>query len=239
MMVQSALLDTTRDVDADLCRNIVSLRQTADLFDDLSDGDPQLSRTAAAAEMRVKAALPGGVIARGFLYSTAIEYPFASEPYLRSRYGDGSYGVWYGAIDMDTSIYETAYHMIQDELRIAGLDEDIVRERAVYDVRCRAVLIDVSKKRDSHPDLVAEDYTFTQSLGRRLVNEGHPGLLAPSARRDGTTAAIFNSKVLSNPRVRCYLTYRFSPRYRTVHIERTPGTPYLALRYRDGRLSLV
>ena len=42
MMAQPALLDTTRDVDADLCRNIVSLRQTADLFDDLSDGDPQL-----------------------------------------------------------------------------------------------------------------------------------------------------------------------------------------------------
>ncbi len=230
------LFDRTRDVNSDLCRNIVSLRQTVDLFDDLTDGEPRLSQVATAAEMRVKAAIPSGVIARGFHYTTAVEYPFVTEPYLHSRYGNGTYGVWYGATDAQTTVYETVYHMIQDELQIDGLDEEVFRERAVYDVHCQAVLIDLSDKRESHPDLIADHYAFTQSLAQRLVDEGHPGLLAPSARCEGTVAALFNIKVLRNPRIKYYLLYRFNPGTRTVVVERTPGIPELVLHYRDGRL---
>lgn len=238
-MAQADLFDTTRDLDGNLCRNIVSLRQAVDLFDDLTDGEPRLSEVAIAAEMRVKAAIPGGVIARSCYYTTAVEYPFVTEPYLQTRYGDGTYGVWYGALDVDTSIYETAFHMIQDERNIEGLDEEVIRERAVYDVHCRAVLIDLSAKRQSHPALVNDDYVYTQQLARRLVEEGHPGLLAPSARCQGITAAVFNIKVLSDPRIRCYLLYRFDPRNNTVSVERTPGDPQCVLQFSSGQLHAV
>ena len=213
------LFDTTRDFDDDLVRNIVSLRTSQDLFDDLTDNIPRRSAVATAAEMRVKSDIPGGVIARGFHYTTAIEYPFVTEPYLRSRYGDGRFGVWYGALDERTSIYETAYHMIQDEGRIEGLTTAIVRERAVYDVHCRAILVDLSGKRESHPEIIADNYAKTQAIGQRVALEGHPGLLAPSARCDGVTAAIFNIKVLSKAQVRRYLTYRYLPRARAVVVE--------------------
>ena len=145
----------------------------------------------------------------------------------------------YGADTAETSIYETVYHMIQDELKIEMLDEQIVRERAVYDVRCQAILLDLSAKRDSHPELVADHYTFTQTLAKRIVTEGHPGLLAPSARCAGTVAASFNINVLSDPRTRFYLNYRLIPATRTVYVERSPGKPQLILQLRDGRLHTV
>lgn len=228
-----SLFDTTRNFEGDLLRNIVSLRVSQDLFDDLTDGIPRRSAIATAAEMRVKSAIPVGVIARGFHYTTAIEYPF-TEPYMRTRYGDGSYGVWYGALDEPTSIYETVYHMVQDESRIVGLDEEIKRERAVYDVRCDAILIDFSTKRLSHPELLGNDYGPTQAIGQRLAREGHPGLLAPSARCDGTSAAIFNIGVLSNPRLKHYLTYRYLPKEQTVVVEN--GATHTRISVRDGVL---
>ncbi len=234
--MSDALFDTTRDLDAALCRNIVSLRTTVDLFDDLTEGDAQRSAVAAQAEMRVKALLPSGVVARGFHYTTAIEYPFVTEPYLRSRYGDGTHGVWYGALDAETTIFETAYHMIQDEGRIAGLDEEVQRERAVYDVRCLAILIDLSAKRVSHPHLIEEDSAQTHAIAQRLIREGHPGLLAPSARCAGTTAAIFNIAVLSDPRLKYYLTYRYAPRTQTVLVEREVGKPLYRLIQQGGIL---
>lgn len=223
------LFDTNRDINGSLYRNIVSLRESADLYDDLTEGDTDLHQVAAAAEMRVKQDIPPGLIDRGFHYTTAIAYPFEHEPYLSSRYGDGSYGVWYGSLETDTTMVETAHHMIQDENNIEGINEIIVRERAVYTVHCHAVVIDLSGKRASHPGLIAEDYGVTQPIGRRLQNEGQPGLLAPSARRaEGINTVIFNPAVLSNPQLFFYLTYRFDPRSQTVEIEREQGEVLMA-----------
>ena len=232
--MDATLLDTTCDFDGDLCRNIVSLRTAKDVFADLAGNDSELSRTAQAAEMRVKVHIPPSVIARGFHYTTAIEYPFATEPYLRSRYGDGTFGVWYGALETETTYAETAYHMIIDESRLEGVNEVVVRERALYHVHCRALLTDLSAKRASHPELVRDDYTDTLALARRLVSEGHPGLLAPSARCDGTSAAIFNRTVLNNPRLQYFLTYRYTPHQQAVLVERLPGQPLLRYQLREG-----
>ncbi len=226
------LFTSSRDLNQDVFRNIVSLRESVDIYDDLADGDPDLSTIAFAAERRVKAALPPGIINRGFHYTTAITYPFAAEPYLVSRYGDGSYGVWYGSMDTETTLAETAHHMIQDESNIEGLDQIIVRERAVYTVLCNAILIDLSGKRERHPELASENYGLTHQIGQRLNREGQPGLLAPSARRQGgINTVIFNPDVLYDPRLRFYLTYRFDPASRSVEIERHPGVIFA--RYPD------
>ena len=129
-------------------RNIVSLREQQDLFDDLTEGNSELSAIAIEAEARVKENIPLGFIERGFHYSQAIGYPFETQPFMASRYGDGTFGVWYGSVDsLETSIFETAYHMIHDELNIFGLREIVVRERAVYLVFCEGILIDLMGER--------------------------------------------------------------------------------------------
>jgi len=232
MMARPSLFDKTRDFDGDAYRNIVSLRESEDLFSDLSGGDEQLSAIAAAAEMRVKSGIPTGLVQRGFHYTTSITYPFEHEPYLRTRYGNGSFGVWCGALAVDTTIRETAFHMVKEEAGIEGNHGPIIRERAVYLVCCRALLIDLSGKGKTFPDLVAEDYGLTQQIGERLHQEGHPGLLAPSARHEGGTNLVaLTPTVLSNPRSFCYLTYSCDPVQRTVSVERLPGEILTTLKF--------
>jgi hypothetical protein len=218
------IFSKSTDFNQDVYRNIVSLRESRDLFDDLTDGDPVLSSLAIEAEARVKENIPKGLIERGYHYSQAIGYPFETQHFMASRYGDGKFGVWYGSADrMETTIFESSFHMIQDESNIEGLNEIVVRERAVYLIHCEAILFDIVGKEKAFPQLVANDYSFTQAIGRRLSQEGHPGLLAPSARCKGINSVIFNPEVLDSPRHHCYLTYRLDPATRKVEVERQPG----------------
>jgi hypothetical protein len=161
-----------------------------------------------------------------------IEYPFKNEPYLFTRFGDGTYGLWYGSVELKTTVFETGFHMIQAERAVEGLDEVVVRERAVYRVQCRAILIDLRGKQKSFPELVADNYGFTQQIGQRMNREGHPGLLAPSSRYKGTNIVILNPDVLSTPRLHCYLTYFFDPLTFKIRVERKVGRTWLKL---DGR----
>ena len=236
MTAPKTLFDKTADYTGQPYRNITTLRESEDLFDDLTDGDENASAIAAEAEMRVKdrsVLRDPKIIHRGFDYTRSIiEYPFKNEPYLFTRFGDGTYGVWYGSLEMKTTVFETGFHMIKAERAVEGLDEVVVRERAVYRVKCRAILIDLRGKQKSFPELVTGNYGFTQQLGQRMNREGHPGLLAPSSRYNGTNMVIFNPEVLSDPRLHCYLTYFFDPLTLNVRVERTVGRTWLKV---DGR----
>ncbi|MFV8833356.1 RES family NAD+ phosphorylase [Aquisalimonas sp.] len=226
------LLTRITDFDRRVSRNVVGLRTSQDLFDDLTDGDAGLSYTAAALEAQVKGELaPPDQLSRAFLYATAVEYPFRTEPWHQSRYSDGTFPVWYASLDKDTTIAETGYHMARHELAVEGVNEVVVRERAVYTVHCRALLIDLSDAGERHPELVHDhDYGYTQALGRRISHEGHPGLLAPSARhRGGINTVIFRQAVLSAPKLACYLRYLFDPRTGELVVERSPGKVYQRL----------
>jgi hypothetical protein len=226
------LFDTTHDFNGDAYRNIVSLRKSEDLFDDLTDGDTSMSAIAVEAEANVKSHIPLGFIERGFHYTTSITYPFEHEPYLKTRYGNGSFGVWYGSLALETTIHETAYHMVKEESGIEGNKNPIYRERAVNLVQCRGLLIDLSGKDAEFPALVGPDYGFTQQIGERLHREGHPGLLAPSARhRGGTNLIALSPSILSDPRLSCYLTYTCDPVRREVTVERTVGKVMTVLRF--------
>lgn len=225
------LFGRTRDFQGDVYRNIVSLRESIDLFDDLTE-ESGLSRYAVAAEARVKEGIPLGMISRGFYYTLAIDYPFSKEPFLLSRYGNGTFGVWYGAMELDTTIHETIYHMMREESRVEGLTGRVKRERAVYLVRARAVLIDLVGKERRYPDLLSDDYSLTQQIAERLQKEGHPGLLAPSARCVGTNLVAFTPSILNDPRVNCYLTYTYDYQSKTVEVERQPGEIILRHQFR-------
>lgn len=216
-------LNKLKDFNDDVFRNIVSLRTTQDLFDDLHDQDESSANLAIAAEMRVKDAIPTGQIERGLHYSTVVGHPFATENYQATRYSDGSYPVWYASLDLKTTIYETAHHMVKEQSAIEGVNEVVIRERAVYRVHCQAALIDLTTQRA--PSLIdMHDYTVTQQVGRRIYYEGHPGLLVPSARYlPGKNAVIFHARVLRDPRLVCYLTYRLDPLKSRLNVERTPG----------------
>lgn len=222
------LFGKTRDFQGEVYRNIVSLRETADLFDDLVDEEGQ-SQYAIGAEARVKEGIPPGIIDRGFHYTTAIDYPFTREPFLLSRYGNGTFAVWYGALTLETTIHETVFHLMREESRIEGVTGRLLRERAVYLVRARAVLIDLVGREKRYPDLLSDDFSLTQQIAERLHKEGHPGLLAPSARCSGTNLVAFTPSILTDPRVSCYLTYAYDYQTKTIMVERQPETSSCAI----------
>lgn len=225
---------TLVDIHQDVIRNIVSLRESQDLFDDLTD-NPEEWLLAQRVEDQVKpppyrSHTP--VIHRPFEdaeWFNAIIWPF--KHWQTSRFSDGSFGVWYGCDAVETCVFESAYHWYRGLLCDAGFEnETIIGERKLYSVACDAALLDFRQvAHEKYPDLLHKtDYTFAQSIGTRIHREGHPGLLTASVRYpDGESYAVFNSAVLSNPRHHCQLTYRLEAQH--IVVEKTPGVAWLEI----------
>ena len=137
-----ALFDRLTEFNGPVYRNITSLRVSQDLFDDLVDDGP--GRAAAlAADLRMRSAATG-IIERGLLYSQAIDYPFASDSTVASRYGDGRLRVWYGALEEATALAETCWHALRQLQGIEGGDATVViRYRAVYEVHARGLFLEL------------------------------------------------------------------------------------------------
>ncbi len=204
------------DVHQPVFRNIVSIRESQDLFDDLSS-QPEEWVLAQQIEATVKPPpyrSPMPTIDRPFedaAWFNAILWPFRN--WQSSRFSDGGFGVWYGSAAIETTVYESAYHWYHGLLADAGFEkETVVGERKVYTVDCNAALLDLRPLIGDYPDLIHRcDYRFAQLVGARIHHEGHPGLLVPSVRHcEGNNFAVFNPDVLSNPRLSCQLTYRLT-----------------------------
>jgi len=226
VFLEIALAETHQD----LLRNIVSLRLSEDLFDDLSD-DPAALQSAIDLEMVTKPkpfVSTSPIIGRPFEeahWNEAIDYPFKN--WMKTRYSDGTFGVWYGADSIETTVFESVHHWRTQFLHDAGFIQPGIKvERKVYSVRCDAALVDLRPKITACPALVdPADYTLTHQVGAKLHREGHPGLVTKSARCSGDTYAILNPQVLSSPRQVTFLTYTTTER--GVTVEREPGVIWL------------
>jgi hypothetical protein len=220
------LVRRVADFRDDLVRNIKGIRMSQDLFDDLAqDATDRAVAIAAEGATRMPSAAP--LITRPFDYGTVVTYPFVPENWHATRYSDGlRYGVWYGALELETTVRETLYHWHRFVTDSFALDRELIGERRVFQVRCEAILIDLRKAKE--PRLVdRNDYSFTQQLGSYLSQRAQSGLLAPSARGPGTAAAILRAEALSEVRDLCYLTYRMNRD--SVTVERTPGEAWLRI----------
>ncbi len=215
-------------------RNIVSLRKSVSLFDDLVD-DPAEAEVLIRHEIATKPthhSVP--IIHRPFeeveVYDpirAAISWPF--EHPLASRYSDGTFGVWYGARAFATSVYETVYHFRRDTLASAvavQATQPIIQHRRVHRVHCNSMLVDLRaiRARDRRV-LDPTNYAPAQALGATLRAASLPGLLAPSVRdSQGIIVAVFTATALSDPRDVCFLTYRLDAKLKTVEVQRARGT---------------
>ena len=219
------------DFHADLVRNIKTIRESQNLFDDLSS-DPRDRAVAIAAEAEERTPTTAAVVTRPFDYGTVLSHSFDPSIWQATRYSDARrFGVWYGATEVETTVCETVYHwhrFLMDSY--ATEDRVIAGERRLFDVRCDALLIDLRGKETAFPDLVHRtSYAFTQSLGNFLVDQGANGILVRSARCQGINGAIFQRDRLSNVRDRMFLTYRCNPALDFCSVERAPGEEWLRI----------
>ena len=226
----SELFSANAEFHGDLIRNIPGIRRSQNLFDDLTS-DPSDWAVAVAAEESGRIPTASALATRPFDYGSVISYSFDASHWQWTRFSDGSrYGVWYGALEVETTVYETAHHWRRFLLDSYGeLDRAIVTDRRVCDVRCDALLIDLRDKHAAFPDLVRRDsYTFTHQVGRILHEQDLSGLLVKSARCDGINGVIFRPERLSNAREKMFVTYKLNVVRDTFVAERTRGRTWLS-----------
>ncbi len=204
-------------------RNIKSLRHSEDLFDDLTD-DPQGFELAHQVEAATRAPVDQPAVQRPF--DDVIGFPFTH--FSNTRFSDGTFGVFYGSLSLDTTIYETVYHWWQF-LKDSGFDDvSVVGERRVHLVNVDGLLFDCQEGYRDYPGLVDPvSYEFTHRVGRYLHQRGRDGLLTRSARCEGVNTPVFSKQRLTNPTIHCYLTYKLDPRRGRVRVEKQHGRSYL------------
>ncbi|HEV3010156.1 MAG TPA: RES family NAD+ phosphorylase [Burkholderiales bacterium] len=226
------LIHQVADYHGDLVRNIQTIRVSQDLFDDLSANRADQA-VAIAAEAAGRIASEAPLITRPFDYGTVITFPFANFNGQGTRFSDGlRYGVWYGSLELETTVYETVVHrhrFLMDSF--PSMNREIRGERRVFQVGCDAILIDLRGKEAVEGRLIERtSYAYTQPLGAYLQAQGTNGLLVKSARCEGWNAAIFRAQALSRVRDLCHLTYLMNPTQDTATIERTPGETWLRIK---------
>jgi hypothetical protein len=226
------LIRTAVDYHGDLVRNIKTIRESQALFDDLSPDAADWS-VAVAAETQDYIASASPLVTRPFDYGAVITYPFVPHHWQATRFSDGlHYGVWYGSLEMETTVPESIYHwrrFIEDSFQ--GEDRDIVGDRRVFDVRCDAIVMDLRGSETRFPQLVDRaSYAYTHTLGRYLHDQGQNGLIVRSARAAGENAAILRPQVLSSVRDRCYLTYLTNPTRDEAVVRRANGRTWMTVK---------
>lgn len=124
-----------------------------------------------------------------------------------SRFTDGSFGIFYASLTLDTAIAETKHHRAKF---LAATDEPGQEiDMRVYAVDLRAELHDIRGLADSHADLYDPDnYVCAQGLAAELRDTGSDGIRYLSVRHPGgESVAAFRPRLLSNCRQERHLCY--------------------------------
>ena len=129
-----------------------------------------------------------------------------------SRFSDGSYGVYYAADRLATTVQETIYHMglIYADSRDQSHDEDM----RVLVGPINGGFRDLTKDREAAATyLDANSYGQSQELGQQVRDAGGDGIFYPSVRNFGhPCVAAFRPKVVGIPVQDRHLNYHWNGR---------------------------
>lgn len=141
----------------------------------------------------------------------AIGYSFANDNITNSRFSDGSFAAWYGALDTQTTIIETIFHIVRDNLAIIDfpLDTKLSCERVIYELPVQGILVDLREVAVPEDFLSFYEYHYWQKIGAFLHDEGKPGALYSSARaEEGTCVVAFQNNILGEIANSIGITYQ-------------------------------
>ena len=152
-----------------------------------------------------------------------LDAPFKPRPRLAraghsTRFSDGSFSVFYGALEADTAEAEIRYwypkkstrprtaHYIRFVCDFSGQTKDLRPMRAKW-------------PRLTHDS----DYRFCNGLGAEAVKSDLDGLLAPSARKDaGTNLPVFRRRAIDRPVVQARVAVTLDPSTGGVSTRESP-----------------
>lgn len=193
------LIDTLINFDDSVLRGIKGNIFDPNVFDDLSENKKMRSSALTLSQNNVQFSA---------IQYNAIDFIFKKTSWNETRFGTGKFPVWYASLELETAFKESAYRWrrrLLGDANYQGGEEILSMNLVVFDVTCSAPLIDLREKAREHSFLIQPDitrYQKSQALGRTLYERGVPGLLTASARKQfGSNVAIFNDRVLHNPKL--------------------------------------
>lgn len=191
-------------------RNIATCDPSQDLYDDIADSkDWEILQYVDNVSSGIDHYIPK--IERVFQYGNIEDSLLCfDERFWRwGRFGDGSFGVWYGALDEETSIKETLYHRPEiDRNDLKSAVNPIIQARRLFKADLTPKKFsDLCVYVQAYPLLVHEsDYSFCQSLGSYAIQEKLDLFLTPSVRNpNGICIPVFSAKIIKDKAIRSYL----------------------------------
>lgn len=139
--------------------------------------------------------------------ASVIMAPFTHLDAAGSRFADGTFGAFYAAAQLATSVAETRYHR---EIFLRATRQGPIE----LDMRCYLADVasrfhDIRGMRTRTPEIYDPDsYISSQVLGRRLKLSGSNGLVYDSVRHPGGEClAVFRPRLIQNLRQGVHLRY--------------------------------
>ncbi len=113
-----------------------------------------------------------------------------------SRFGNGSYGVYYAAKSIDTAIAEVGFHL--GRFYLATREAATQTDMRTYFADIDAELHDIRGKQSTMPDIYdAESYAASQPFAFELRDSGSTGIVYNSVRHTaGECIAVFRPNAL-------------------------------------------
>ena len=131
--------------------------------------------------------------------------PFKRRPHFgrKSRFSDGSFGVYYSALEKNTA--QTEAEDVYRKLVMDGTSSGTSRVAYYRCVSCRfdGIAMDLQPQADSMPELVGPDYDPCIAIAKDARSSDVDALLTPSAAcarrfRSGTCLPVFTQASLSD-----------------------------------------
>jgi hypothetical protein len=138
---------------------------------------------------------------------SVIMAPFTHLDPAGSRFADGTFGAFYTAASLATSIAETRYH--REVFLRATRQSPIELDMRSYLADVAARFHDIRGKRTHLTDIYDPDsYISSQILGRTIQREGSNGIVYDSVRHiGGECLAIYRPRLIQNLRQGVHLRY--------------------------------
>jgi RES domain-containing protein len=197
-------------------RNLFTCAPSQNLYDDLTNDSTVIDHFVELTS-QIDHQLPQ--FNRPFQYGDLdheILAPFQKGNWRCGRFGDGKgYGIWYGAEDPLTTVYEACYWTFQlGRDNVFPLSEVYTTDRKMYKASIETKFAwDLSKNEEYHHLLThPTDYTFCQNLGNEVILKKIEILKTPSARKtDGICVPIFLPTSIKKANFIYYLRIHANP----------------------------
>jgi hypothetical protein len=139
--------------------------------------------------------------------ATVIMAPFTHLDPAGSRFADGTFGAFYAAASLATSVAETRYH--RENFLRATREAPIELDMRSYQADVAARFHDIRGKRARMTDIYDPDsYISSQVFGRNLKLNGANGIAYDSVRHaGGECLAIYKPRLIQNLRQSVHLRY--------------------------------